>query len=481
MQALSPHARRPLEPRMITFGGGGGGVGRSTISRALAQQLAKRGRAVLLVDASFQGGVHHLHWAEQPVPSAHAQDLDSDDFDLQQAVVPGGRDKPSLLSLPFARGGVAFPPRIRAAQLMRLLRSGDWEDVLIDLDGRADTFNATMMALSEYPILVASTEASSLLQSVEILRQMIAYAFVLQPEADSIERRLLDALESLPPHYSIDALRDAFAHPSLRALLDHVLSTAAPWLLLNHTRDASERDLAHSIALGMGAITGVRPRILGAVGYDEERGNYLRNNALNEKLRGPGDAISTLAERLTHMQHLIETQPRLPMHLPQSPTDLIGIPKISSPQETRRAWRRLWDGLRRQSSFTQYILPEEAREYVLQQLEHANQELQQHHAEHRAKELQPAAIAPQQSAVARALGQARKAKGMTIQSLSRRAHIGLRYLEAIEAFEIPALPREVSLRGYLREIARALDLDPDELTHQYLSELHAARAKALDS
>lgn len=479
MQALSPHARRPLEPRMITFGGGGGGVGRSTIARSLAQQLAKRGRAVLLVDATFQGGVHHLHWPDMPPPKPIEQDLDSEDFDVQSAVVQGGRDKPSLLSLPFARGGVAFPPRIRAAQLMRHLRGGDWEDILIDLDGRPDTFNATMMALSEYPIFVTSTEASSLLQSVEMLRQMIAYAFVLQPEADSMERRLLDALESLPPHYSIDDLKTAFKHPSLQTLLAHVLSAAAPWLLLNHTRDANERDLAHSIALGMGAITGVRPRILGAIGYDAERGDYLRNSAINEPLRGPGDAISTLAERLTHMQHLIGNQPRLPMHMHQSPTDLIGIPKISTPQETRRAWRRLWDGLRRQSSFTEYILPAEAREYVLQQLEQANQELQHAHSqqEHQRLKAQPARV--QQSAIAQALVRARNAKGMTIQSLSRRAHIGLRYLEAIEAFEISALPREVYLRGYLREIARALDLDPDELTRQYLSELHAARAEAL--
>jgi len=102
-------------------------------------------------------------------------------------------------------------------------------------------------------------------------------------------------------------------------------------------------------------------------------------------------------------------------------------------------------------------------------------------AQHASRQASQARDVRHQSVVAQALQRARNAKGMTIQSLSRRAHIGLRYLEAIEAFEIAALPREVYLRGYLREIGRALDLDPDELTQQYLSELHAARRAALDS
>lgn len=481
MQALSPHSRRPLEPRLIALGGGSGGVGRSTLTRAIAQSLAQRGRSVLLVDASIQGGFHHIGWPESPPALPREHDLDTEHFELDAAIVPGGRDKPSLLSVPFSRRGVAFPPRIRAAQLMRYLREGPWEDILLDLDGRTDGFNATILALSDTPIFVTSTEAASLSQTVETLRQMIAYAMLLQPEADTLERRLLDALESLPAHYTLDDLRSALALPALQDLLKHVLNGAAPWLLLNHTRNANERELAQPIALGLGAMTGVRPRVLGALGYDPERGDYLRSGALDEPLRGPGDAVSVIAERLTQLPHIIDAQPRLPAHIPPSPTDLIGVTQLSSPPEIRRAWRTLWDGLRQQSNFTEYILPAEAREHVLEQLEHANQELQSAHTHAQNRRRQAATERRYQSAVAQQLQRARNAKSMTIQSLSRRAHIGLRYLEAIEAFEIAALPREVYLRGYLREIARALDLDPDELTHQYLSELHAARSTALDS
>lgn len=476
MQALSPHARRPLEPRLISFGGGGGGAGRSTIAREFAQSLAQRGRAVLLVDATLQGGVQHIGWPNPVKPTPHTQGLDSTHFDLSSSVISGGRDKPSLFSVPFARSGVAFPPRIRAQQLARVLRDGEWEDILIDLDGRPDGFNATLLALSDYPILVSSTEAPSLSQTVETLRQMLAYGLLLQPEADTLERRLLDALESLPAHYSVDALRSAMSHDALSSLLEHVLTSASPWLLLNHTRNSNERDLAQAIALGIGAMTGVRPRVLGALGYDDQRGEYIRRGALDEPLGGPGDSATLLAQQLVHIDHLIEQQPRLPLNRPQSASDLIGIPSIRSAQETRRAWRNLWDGLRQSSNFTEHVLSSEVREQVLQQLEEANQELQRALAHQTGPSSETRPSHTIESDIARQLQEARIEKGITIQSLSRRSHIGLRYLEAIEAFEIEALPREVYLRGYLREIARALGLDPDDLTLKYLNDLHAARA-----
>lgn len=481
MQVLSPHSRRPLEPRLITFGGGGGGAGRSTIAREFAQSLAQRGRSVLLVDATLQGGVQHVGWPTPPTPASQEQGLDSTHFDLLSAVVPGGRDKPSLFSVPFARRGVAFPPRIRAQQLVRALRGGEWEDILVDLDGRPDAFNATLLALSEYPILVSSTEAPSLSQTVETLRQMLAYALLLQPEADTLERRLLDALESLPAHYGVDTLRNAMSHDALASLLEHVLTAASPWLLLNHTRNGNERELAQAIALGIGAMTGVRPRVLGALGYDDQRGEYIRRGALDEPLGGPGDSSNLLAQQLIQIDHLIDQQPRLPLNVPQSATDLIGIPNTSSAQETRRAWRHLWDGLRQSSNFTEHVLSSDVREQVLQQLEEANQELQHALSAQDTTRRNRGEAQKIESTIARQLQQARIEKGITIQSLSRRSHIGLRYLEAIEAFEIDALPREVYLRGYLREIARALGLDPDDLTLKYLNELHSARAAMHES
>lgn len=479
MQPLIPRTRLPLEPRLIAIGGGGGGVGRSTIAMELASQFARRGRRVLLVDATFQGGIQHLRFDRTPTASSLHSDIESDDFDLQGAILQGERDKPSLLSLPFARRGAGFPPRIKATPLVEELRHQHWEDIVFDLDARPDTFNSTVLALSDIPIFLTTTEASSLSMTVESVRQFLVYALLLQPEAEVLERRLLDALDALPAHFQLHDLHESFTHPELRTLLHHVLTAANPWLLLNQTRDVGERDLAQAIALGIGAMVGIRPRVLGAHGWDEQRWQYIRSGALQQALNAPGDSMRAIAQRILDIQQSAAEQPRVPSAQLRLPTELIGVAENAPPTEIRSAWRRLWDGLRRESNFTEFILPTYTREGLLLQLEEANQRVQGWLSSLEPVRTTEAKPAPIESKVALRLQHARTLKGISVRDLSLRSRIGLRHLEAIEAFEIESLPREVYLRGYLREIARALNMDPDQLVQDYLDELYTARSQRL--
>lgn len=61
----------------------------------------------------------------------------------------------------------------------------------------------------------------------------------------------------------------------------------------------------------------------------------------------------------------------------------------------------------------------------------------------------------------------RRSRSLSLQGLSSRTHIGVKYLAAIEAVDLDVLPRQVYLRGYLREIARVFDVDPDQLVSDY--------------
>ena len=61
----------------------------------------------------------------------------------------------------------------------------------------------------------------------------------------------------------------------------------------------------------------------------------------------------------------------------------------------------------------------------------------------------------------------RRDRNMSLQELSLRTHIGIKYLSAIEDADVEILPRPVYLRGYLREIARVFDVEPESLINQY--------------
>lgn len=456
-------------------------MGRSTVSRELALHLARRGRRVLLVDAALTGGTQHIALKQAPRVAALDADIEQPGAELASFVLEGERDKPDLLVLSHARRGAAFPPRLKAAPFVDMLRQGPWDDIFIDTDARIDAFNATLFALADVPILVASTEATSLASCVELLRQTIVFALLLQPEADSVERRLLDALDALPADFDLNALHDAFAHPDVRPLLHHVVEHATPWLLFNHTRDAGERDLAQAIALGMSAMVGIRPRVLGVLGYDDRRWQQLREGNATHELAGTGDSLSLVAQRLLQLRKTADEQPRVALAQLRHPTELIGVPEELSPRDIRLAWRRLWDGLRRESPFTESVIPTPQREALVMQLEEANQRLQGWLRDRESVQVVVQQKARIHSDVARRLQDARSRTGISVRDLSLRSRIGLRYLEAIESFEIDALPREVYLRGYLREVARALGLDPDELVQDYLTELHQARVQRLQA
>jgi cytoskeleton protein RodZ len=65
------------------------------------------------------------------------------------------------------------------------------------------------------------------------------------------------------------------------------------------------------------------------------------------------------------------------------------------------------------------------------------------------------------------LQEARENKGLTLQEVQEQTRINASYLEALENGEYSALPSPVHVRGFLRNYARFLDLDPDPLLERY--------------
>ncbi|MEW5988903.1 MAG: RodZ domain-containing protein [Chloroflexota bacterium] len=65
------------------------------------------------------------------------------------------------------------------------------------------------------------------------------------------------------------------------------------------------------------------------------------------------------------------------------------------------------------------------------------------------------------------LRDAREAKGLTLAAVQNRTRITTRFLEALENGQYDLLPTPVHVRGYLRNYARCLGLDPQPLLERY--------------
>jgi cytoskeleton protein RodZ len=62
----------------------------------------------------------------------------------------------------------------------------------------------------------------------------------------------------------------------------------------------------------------------------------------------------------------------------------------------------------------------------------------------------------------------REARGVGLREIADSSKISLRYLEALETDRFDVLPAPVFTRGFLREYARVVGLDPDEVVNLYL-------------
>lgn len=68
----------------------------------------------------------------------------------------------------------------------------------------------------------------------------------------------------------------------------------------------------------------------------------------------------------------------------------------------------------------------------------------------------------------------RERLGQSLHDLADRTRISVRYLEALEEEAVEALPSTTFVRGYVREVARSLHLDPDPLVAGYMQRLASA-------
>ena len=62
----------------------------------------------------------------------------------------------------------------------------------------------------------------------------------------------------------------------------------------------------------------------------------------------------------------------------------------------------------------------------------------------------------------------REARGVSLREISDSTRISLRYLEALEEGRFDVLPAPVFAGGFLREYARVVGLDPDEVVNAFL-------------
>ena len=81
----------------------------------------------------------------------------------------------------------------------------------------------------------------------------------------------------------------------------------------------------------------------------------------------------------------------------------------------------------------------------------------------------------------RLLKQAREAKGLALDDLSRTTKISRSILSALEAGDVAHLPSGIYTRGFVKAYAREVGLDPEEMADIYLGYIEHVPSPAMEN
>jgi MinD-like ATPase involved in chromosome partitioning or flagellar assembly len=453
---------------VVALGGGGGGAGRTTLVAELgryAQQ--RRNRSVVWVDADSD---HEALWLRanlrdtEPAPGASA----ALGFALWEEDAEPDRRRPAL-AVPFRDARGRLRPPMPAEAVLARLRSLPADLVVIDLGAHLDPWTLRLFVGADVPVTLTCAEPTSIHAATRWMQEALFAGLLADPSVDPAAAAQLR--QRLPQAWALAQLATTADELGLGPALTRVQERLDTYLVMSQCRESAEREVGHSIALAWWYLMGLRPRYAGAVDHDPRRWFHIRQGQLHPPLgseSGTGVQLEELAKRLLEPSLIDAEQPR--HRTPDTPAcmHLLGAPLEAPAPEIRQVYRRLWEGVRRDHVGVQQLLHPALRERLLQDLEAAQRELNPWLAER---------PSPQAAAQARrpvpeegtTLRQVRVQQGISEREMSLQTRIGLKVLKAIEEFDVEELPRTIYLRQYLLEIARVLELQPEQVVDPYLT------------
>jgi flagellar biosynthesis protein FlhG len=496
---------------VIAVVGGRGGAGTSTVAINLGVYLAQLGRRVLMIDACPIGaGLHTLLGLEAGRPKSTEEDPDDEDLSAVPTQVPG------LFLVPQGyRPGSTSPIRPgRKPRWARKLRKLEVDYVLLDLGCGTAPSTLDLFLGADQVVCVTTPEPPSVEGTYRLLKAVFLRSLRRSLIEDRFRLRLVERAESeigaLPS--PIELVRTLSRYDSsVGARAAQELSQLRPRLVVNLARLRTDSELGPAMCDLSFRYLGARLDYVGHVEQDDAVWlSVVKSRPL--LIDSPTSKSARNLERIARrMLALASARPdhrpeERPAVIPDEPNlyDVLWAPRGSSDEELRRAYKRqreiyqpgslpltsllsaealrgeqarveeahdtLLDPLRRKAYDASMFPDEQAESVPVRALPDAALE-----AERALLRTELAReIGGETEFTGRLLQKVREAQGVEIEDIAKHTKIAVTYLRAIETEAFSELPAHVYTRGFVRELAKFLKLDPTQVSRTYLRRMRAA-------
>lgn len=193
MYLAEEHLYPQRPPRIITIGGGKGGVGKTCLAANLAIEIARKGWRVVVVDADLSCSNLELVLGSKSPKRLDDFFFQKGNKDLSAVVCPTKYDNLSIIAGTSGLRDVANPKYLQKQALIRGLGKLDADAVIVDLDAGAhvNTLDFFLMTDSD-AILVITPEKTSIDSAFKFLRSALfrkIERFYKSPEVNELLKR----------------------------------------------------------------------------------------------------------------------------------------------------------------------------------------------------------------------------------------------------------------------------------------------------
>jgi flagellar biosynthesis protein FlhG len=274
--------RAPTGPRILSVGGGKGGIGKSFLSANVAVSLTRLGFRVALVDLDF--GAANLHTClGVPSPKVGLFDFVSGRIEnLEDVAVSGG-----VPGLTLYGGGQEFWQQIRpqAAQKIRLisrLQRLDVDYVILDLGAGTHVNTLDFFIFSHAGIVVVVPEPTSIENAYVFLKsvlyrklQSIVKAIHQEEVAERLMQSLGDPRFATPPLAQLQKF--AAEEPEIGQKILSLIQMTHLGVVMNQVRTNADAEIGSSITQISQRYFGFGAEYLGSAIFDDVVWKSLRN------------------------------------------------------------------------------------------------------------------------------------------------------------------------------------------------------------
>ncbi len=259
--------------RLVTIGGGKGGVGKSFLAANLAAAIASEGHAVVVVDGDLEGANLHTCLGMPAPPASLADFAAGREHDLAKLAfetsVPGLR----LIAGTHANLATPQPSHQQRVRMMRELRRLDADFVIVDLGAGTASATIDYFTVGDDELLVIQPEPTSVENAYAFLRAAFYRRMRIAMHADPVRQLVSEAMDQRNERgirTPLDLLREVQElDPEDGTRFVQSMRAFRPRVVMNGVRSAEDIRVGFAVRSVCRKYFGIDAEYLGYVNQDE--------------------------------------------------------------------------------------------------------------------------------------------------------------------------------------------------------------------